>query len=376
MKTYSLANKQTFKQKGIALISTMIVVGIATALVTSILIGQTIELTLAERSNIRRQVILYHLSVEELAKSLMSQYEESYNAPGGSWSQTIYAPVDNFIIEAQLFDLQTKVNINNLYNYNPRRSQNGRDNENNTTLKIQKFTNDYLVDILDNERMNIPSQSLVYILVDWMDSNNDTITFEGYSGAESEAYIYREPPYKTSNRRLTSIDELALVHNYEITNSIGVSPMTLFASKTVSLPTEKYTTINVNMLLCSSDIWLTLLEADTSVINSVCVNESDSENELFEEEQQFYETVEDFFAQLKTAKNYPFPDDVSTSWEDLLSGLITTKSSFFLLNADYQYEDCSFIIQSILELSEGQQSAVTANIRHRWIQDLSCLSYN
>ena len=180
------------KQQGVALVSILLIVAIATIMAVTMVREQQSAIQAARGYLARGQAIQYALGGEELARQIL--YEDFAEGTGRDYLAEVWAdPELQFEFEAgqvnlTITDLQGLINLNSLSEANP-----GRE------LSRQRLVNLLLTASID--------QSLVDRLEDWI----DTDTGNRPAGAEDFDYLALDPPYRTSNQPLASVTELQLM---------------------------------------------------------------------------------------------------------------------------------------------------------------------
>ncbi len=180
------------KQQGVALVSILLIVAIATIMAVTMVREQQSAIQTARGYLARGQAIQYALGGEELARQIL--YEDFAEGLGRDHLAEVWAdPELQFEFEAgqvnlTITDLQGLINLNSLTEANP-----GRE------LSRQRLVNLLLTASIE--------QSLVDRLQDWIDAD----TGNRPAGAEDFDYLALDPPYRTSNQPLASVTELQLM---------------------------------------------------------------------------------------------------------------------------------------------------------------------
>lgn len=212
-------------QRGVALITAMLIVAIIAALATSLALGQQVWLRqaqnltdLAQAEQIRQGAFEYAAAVlERDAKNASTGKTDNLQEP---WAQPIPPlPVEGGVVVVSISDAQARFNLNNLV----QQGQQGKPED------IRIFTN-----LL--AQLGLPTE-LVYPLIDWLDADSNTLP----GGAEDLDYLNHDPPYRAANQPLTSVDELRLVKGYTPAIVAKLSPFVVALP-----PTAGRRPINVN----------------------------------------------------------------------------------------------------------------------------------
>ena len=210
-------------QQGIALITILVMVALATILAATIAKKQS---NTAENTAylIRQdQSLLYAKSAEAFFSELLvqdAQDSAQVDHLGETWAKPMPAfPVEDGYISGELQDESGKFNLNNLV------KADGTPDEN-----VQKWFEKLLV------RVGLPAE-LSQAVIDWQDPDDQPT---GAMGAESSYYQGLQPPYLAPNTQFNSIEELKRVRGFEGKNFDLIKP---YIS---ALPTTQSTKININ----------------------------------------------------------------------------------------------------------------------------------
>jgi general secretion pathway protein K len=113
-----MIRKQQNKQNGIALISVLIVVAIVTTIVSLMWDRQHQNFKYTQYLQQQQQALNYINGVEILAKKILLEDNIKVDSSEDDWAKSQTLPIQNGLISAKLIDLQSKVNLNNLFNIN------------------------------------------------------------------------------------------------------------------------------------------------------------------------------------------------------------------------------------------------------------------
>jgi len=227
-------------QRGVALITALLVVAIATIAVVSLASRQNLDIRRTGNVIESDQAYLYALGVETVARELLSQYRLNQAAPKHDTAEMLGTPltypVEGGVVSGSLTDLEAKFNVNALVDGQGAPVQVQKDR----FRRLLKTVQDRL-----DERGTDPEE-LVNAVVDWIDPNEEA-TAPG--GVEDSGYSSEKQPYRTANRRMASATELLLVRGFSKTLLYGkkVEKETVPGLlKYVSALPDWGTTINVN----------------------------------------------------------------------------------------------------------------------------------
>ena len=227
-----IAMKDDSSQRGIALLTILVMVALATILAATIAKRQT---NTAENTGYlmrQDQSLLYAKSAEAFFSELLIQDSDngsSIDHLQENWAKPMPAfPVEDGFISGRLLDESGKFNLNNL-------------------LKADGSVDDSAKRWFEKllQRVGLPAE-LSQAVIDWQDADDETT---GAMGAESNYYQGLDPSYLASNTRFHQVEELKLVRGFEGKNYDLIAPYV------TALP--EATKINMNtaapLLLASID---------------------------------------------------------------------------------------------------------------------------
>lgn len=226
MKNYS-------SQRGVALLTILVMVALATILAATIAKRQT---NTAENTGYlmrQDQSLLYAKSAEAFFSELLIQDSDngsSIDHLQENWAKPMPSfPVEDGSVSGKLLDESGKFNLNNLV------KADGNQVDDSARRWFEKLL----------QRVGLPAE-LSQAVIDWQDTN-DEVT--GAMGAESSYYQGLDPAYLTPNTKFHTIEELKLVRGFEGKNYDLIKPYV------TALPEQ--TKVNMNtapaLLLASID---------------------------------------------------------------------------------------------------------------------------
>jgi general secretion pathway protein K len=209
------------RQRGVALITAVMIVAIAAAVAAKIAFAHQIWFRQMENvgdrgaTDLLRRGALHWASVALLEDAA----QNSIDHLGEPWAQGLPTlPVDGGAIHVSVEDAQGRFNLNNLMlNNQPSPAD---------VSVFQRLLVELKLDPL-----------LANALIDWLDQDSN-ITSPG--GAEDVDYLNLKTPYRAANQPLTSIDELRLVKGFD------AKTVQLLLPFVTVLPSAVRSTINVN----------------------------------------------------------------------------------------------------------------------------------
>lgn len=226
-------------QRGVALITAILVVALAMIWVSSILWTDTLQKRRVASLLLNDQAMLYALGAESWAHDILKLDLE--DGPTDhlteEWAIPLPPlPVDGGQIEGQLEDLQGRFNVNNLI----------------TPAGLpDQISTEIFRRLLESLQLNV---SIAEYVIDWIDPDVD-VSFP--DGAEDDVYSGKTPPYRAANGPMTSISELRAVEG------VDAEAYQLLAPHLTALPVG--TTININTATVEV---LSALSDDISLIDA------------------------------------------------------------------------------------------------------------
>jgi len=224
-------------QRGVALITVLLVVAIVTVICASMIARQQLSIRAVSNQLQTRQAWHYALGGEALAQSILRR-----DLRATLESSAAQAPVDHLLepwalpqpefdieqgrIQVRIEDLAGRFNLNSLV-------QNQQPN----AAALAQFQRLLL-------RLDI-SEPYGDRLVDWLDSDQQP---NGEYGAEDNAYLLLDPPYRTAGRSLGDLSELRLLLDMREEHFQRLAPYV------TSLPAEPPLNVNTASALVLSTL--------------------------------------------------------------------------------------------------------------------------
>jgi general secretion pathway protein K len=181
-------------QRGVALITALLVVALATTAAVAMSFQHQIFLRRSANILDGDQALMYVLGAEDYARVTLARdrLEGNVDHLGEAWAFQLPAlPVPGGQVTARLEDLDRRMNINNLVSADGQRPD---------RVWIDRFAR-----LLESLQIDV---TLVQAIVDWIDWN---VQPELPAGAEDDYYTRLDPPYRAANRPMAHISELRLV---------------------------------------------------------------------------------------------------------------------------------------------------------------------
>ena len=272
------------RQGGVALITALLVVTLATVIAVAMATRQHIDVRLTGNLIHGEQAYAYALGAEAWAQVILRRdsTQSDHDSLDEDWATALPPlPVEGGQVSGRIEDLQGRFNLNNLA------VKDGKNND----ADVAYFRR--LLEILKLE------PALTDALLDWTDAD---INVRFPNGAEDENYLLGAIPYRAANRMLVDPSELRLVKGFD------ANAVRLLEPYVTALPQR--TRINVNT---APSVVLLALNQDFT--------QSDVDAMIAGRGESGYASVADFMRQ-----------DALAGRE--LGETIDVKSNFFLVHTD------------------------------------------
>ena len=195
------------RQQGIAVLTAILVVAIATVLAVNLLWGTSVDMQRTQGLLAQDQARLYDLGGEELAKDALSRDGVGSGAAkdgyGEDWATHIVTQFKDGALEGWLIDQQGLFDLNSLVDAGTTKAD---------PQAKEQFEN---LLVLASEGLDVPvdpgtATELAEATIDWLDPD----ALPGLGGAEDAYYTSLQPPYVPANFWFTSVSELQAVRGF------------------------------------------------------------------------------------------------------------------------------------------------------------------
>ena len=349
-KGYYYSNRRSaHHQKGVALITSLIITTVAVSVATLLIYRQQIQIRLSSNISTLEQNYQYAYGMEDFAGTILKSNLEDqpdFVSLNDDWySETgLVLPITGGTMTGKLYDLQARINLNSLNRpiieipapppvTDPITPP--------TTIDIASVTKariTELVRIIDEEQAMGPPENFAIIVKDWIDSDqeNGNSIVPGFNndrgnGAETNYYQSLETAYYSANTEMISPTEIRLLKNMKealykkITDNISTLP-TEFGNQPLNTP------INVNT---ASESVLKTLGFDPDTVGQIIDIRKDTP----------YESRDTF---LNSPEVRPFIQTENNPTADVDPLDIDVTSQYFLLEGKVEINDTRLFVNSIL----------------------------
>lgn len=283
--------------EGVALITVMLILALATILAVSMSSRQQLDIHRSANVFNFEQAYQYVLGAESWAKQILKRDldDNKIDSLEDDWATVLPPlPIEGGQMSGQLEDLQARFNLNNLV-------QNGKLQ----TLHIDRFKR-----LLVNLELNEDIHSAI---VDWIDLNQQS----GFLGAEDSEYLNIIPAYRAANQAMGDVSELLLVKGIDFKSYEKLQPFVCVL--------KSETQINVNTASA---------EVISSIVTGISI--ADAKSIVVDRDKKVFDKLSDFMQHPLLKQKKIAQDGLSVS------------SNYFQLNSTAQIERISMEYITIL----------------------------
>jgi general secretion pathway protein K len=299
------------RQRGVILLSALVMVALAAVVAAALFFdtGMTARRTAGSFS--MEQALLLSEGAEALAAYVLGDDQNQTDTPLDNWAQPVEEEVGpEILMQAQLFDLQGRFNLNSLVQATGKRDENTykvfvRLLE---LLQLQPSWADFVVDLVDPDVQ--PEQQ----------------------GGEDSLYTSQAPPHRTGNLPITSVSELMQIPGF--TREMY---LTLLPHVTALPPSVR--TINVCM-------------ADGIVLDALFAANPNAQGHT-----EYSLLSEEEFADRRATECYPRRTALAGTSQPMLA-LTAERTSWFRLQTLVRVGTAQFDLYSLIQRNGRQARAV------------------
>lgn len=344
-------------QRGVAIITAMLVVALGTITVVAMTSRQQLDLTREQNEAIIQDARSFATSGEDFAAALLfldaeQGLRENTDSLDDDWAQTLPPiSIDSMLLQGCIVDMQGRFNLNNVVN------EEGAVDEAQYAV-LRRLLTEIGIDPVKAEA-----------ILDWVDKDlNATIP----EGAEDDYYTGLTPAYRTTNGPFSSVSELRLVKGFSPSVEEEKEDYDLLLPHVAALPTVGgQTQINVNTatpeLVASLSDFLKPLGAGLSRWDTGKYADYPECEDLFDLDAE--ETAPDALAQDEELEPYlsvaEFDAEAAAdTGEDLYPpGSVGVSSRYFQIRVDVTSESGRLTQYSLLERDDQGRSRVIFRTR-------------
>lgn len=306
-------SKSIAQQQGVALLTILIMVVLATILAVSILQQQKANLDETRLLLRQDQALMYAQSAEYFLSELLVQDSKDNNNDNLNepWAKPMpIFPVEDGFVSAYLKDEQGKFNLNSL-------------------LKADGSVNEPAKQLFKNmlKRLQL-DENLVEAVIDWQDHDDETL---GAMGAENSFYQGLQHDYLAPNQMMTSVEQLQWIRGF------AGEPYQKLKSHVTVLPRQE-SKINLN----TADAFLLSCLSEQLSILAV--------RDALKQQRESLHTFNDFNGLWELA---PF-SAIDAGQRNTFSDLFDVKSQFFSAYITVSLSERQRTLKSLLFRDENQ----------------------
>jgi general secretion pathway protein K len=309
------------KQRGVALITAMLIAALITVAAVAMASRQTLDMRRTGNMLEADQAYMYALGMEELASQVLSKDKKEtgdIDTLGEEWAIPLPpTTVEGGVISGSLGDLQARFNLNNII-----------DNEQRPNPDQVRIFQSILQRIGQSDEELQISPFMANRVVDWVDNNINTSA----DGAEDLEYLGADIPYRAGNQFMASPTELGAI--------MGLSPQAVDALIPLVSALPVPTPININT--APAELLMTLHEDITETIATTLIE--------YRKDNPF---------QSKTDFEKKLLDDYNVSVND---NLYDIKSDYFLVSIDASIGRTNLRMYSLLERRNDKVATIRRSI--------------
>lgn len=326
------ARKQHHKQKGVALITVMLIVALCAVIASQMTARLQIQMQRSANIAFNQQAYWYAMGAEAFTKRVLItafKTDEDVTHLGQVWAQgeTTY-PVDFGEISGEVTDLQSCLNLNALRApLNNQTSGSGSRRNNSTKVPARLAFEALLTNLQLDDVSQFEAESMADALTDWLDENS---SISSAGGAEDNDYSSREFPYLAANNYLASVNELRLVEHFTPKIIEAIKPYVCV------IPMSDKHLININTLSSEhAELLKALLDSTLDEAQDILSARPD---DGFETKGEFYNLPE-----VVKLKNFNDKKDQ-----------FVVDSEYFTLKASASFNDSFFAMKSVMKVTNNK----------------------
>lgn len=357
--TKQLPHPTPKNQQGAALLIALVIMTIAIGIAANIMFRQQLHTRLASNIGNLEQAYPYATALEDWSRTILSRdLEDSPESDDltEAWATEIPPiPIPGGSMTGRLFDLQAKLNLNNLFPPEQEEEPEPRaegapqptPEEAREEARLKKDRDRYLIarlriislmETIDPDEENGPASNFTDTVRDWIDE--DSQTSEG--GAESDHYQAQDPAYNAANSYLVSETELRLLKD------IDTDLYNELRKYVTTLP--EYTPVNVNTASTEVFVALGFTPEATENITNVRVDEP-------------FKSIQDFI------QNPLVSSATQGEQPDVYTQDLSVTSNYFLLQGEINIGTARLYINSILKRKDGKVTVVSRDFSNQKVEE-------
>ncbi len=322
-----------YRQKGVALITVMLIVALIAVLATQMTARLQLQMQRTTNIGSNQQAYWYAMGAEAFAKRILIQsFEDNAEVThlGQIWAQGENTfPVAFGQISGEITDLHSCFNLNAL------RADDGSSVKGATKPVARKAFEELLIALNIENVGSFEAESMADALSDWLDAD-ESIT--GSGGAEDSDYAAKEFPYLTANNYLASVGELRVIEHF---NAEVIKKLKDYACV---LPGSNLNKVNINTIA---------QDKPEILVAMLGISQNDASQALSAREEEGFESVDEFFALSELSKAKISADQKQQ---------FAVKSEYFKLKTTASFNNSYFALNTIMQVDNKNNISVISRI--------------
>lgn len=318
------------KQKGVALITVMLVIALAAVIATEMTGRLVLQMQRTANIQLNQQAYWYAMGAEAFTRRVIVQAQEENEKVTHlkqNWANGYQKfPVDFGEISGEVKDLHACLNLNAL-----RGIATGSSNGVTRKLPARLALEELIVSLSLDGISQFEAEYMADSLTDWLDENDGIVST---GGAEDNDYAAKEHPYLAANHYLSSVNELRLIEHFT------VPVINALKEYVCVIPQSLVHKININTLDAQKPKLLQAL---------LGVDESKAQAILSARDEDGYEDINDF---LNT------PEMASLPLTSEQKQQFVVDSDYFKLVANTRFGESYFSLNTTFEVVSKNNVAV------------------
>lgn len=328
-----LVSNSTHKQKGVALITVMLIVALCAVLASQMTARLQIQMQRSANITFNQQAYWYAMGAEAFTKRVLIaafQKDAKVTHLGQVWAQgeTTY-PVDFGEISGEITDLQSCLNLNALrapLDSNKPDANNSNNNNKSKKAPARLAFEALLINLQLDDISQFEAESMADALTDFVDGDS---SISSAGGAEDSDYASREFPYLAANYYLASVNELRVIEHFTPKVIEAIKPYVCV------IPATDMHKININTINAEQPELLQAL-LDTTL--------DTAQDILSARGEKGFANIEDFYNLPEVVKLENFNDKKDQFVVD---------SEYFTLKASANFNNSFFAMSSVMKVTNN-----------------------
>ena len=330
--SFSLAKQH--KQKGVALITVMLIVALCAVIASQMTARLQMQMQRSANITYNQQAYWYAMSAEAFTKRVLItafKADENVTHLGQIWAQgeTTY-PVAFGEISGEITDLQSCLNLNALRAPLTKLGKVGKVNNkaklgDKVPARIAFET--LLINLQLDDVSQFEAESMADSLTDWLDNNT---TISGSGGAEDNDYASREFPYLAANNFLASVNEIRVIAHFTPAIIKAIKPYVCV------IPDSDQHNLNINTINTEQpELLQALLGSSLEEARQILSDRPD----------EGFETIAEF---------HNLNEVIKLNLTDSIKDQFVVDSEYFTLKASASFNNSFFAMNSVMRVTNNK----------------------